>query len=80
MFVKLYHYTHTHIHLQLSSQILSPSVMMMNEKEKTLTQGKVWNVMQVSECDHFESSQVMTRRTGELWSRIERVLKKVGTN
>jgi hypothetical protein len=54
--------------------------MMMNEKEKTLTQGKVWNVMQVSECDHFESSQVMTRRTGELWSRIERVLKKVGTN
>ena len=77
------------------SQVLSPCVYVAEEKSLIegmkgrllLRKGKVWNVMRVHECDHFESfEQVMmmdTTTTGDddtassLWSSIGRVLREI---
>ena len=76
------------------SQVLSPCVYVAEEKSLIeegrllLRKGKVWNVMRVHECDHFESfEQVMmmdTTTTGtennassSLWRSIDRVLREI---
>ena len=78
------------------SQVLSPCIYVAEEKSSIegmkgrrllLRKGKVWNVMKVHECDHFESfRQVMmmdTSTTGDddtaslLWSSIGRVLREI---
>ena len=76
------------------SQVLSPCVYVTEEKSLIeegrllLRKGKVWNVMTVHECDHFESfEQVMMKdrtstgtennASSSLWSSIDRVLREI---
>ena len=84
------------------SQVLSPCVYVVEEEEEDevmmkgrrrrrrspllLRKGKVWNVMKVHECDHFESfQQVIMMDTSNnnnntvtsLWSSIDRVLREI---